>query len=901
MTPSAAQGKDVLPLNADLTASSSSAPIPASAPVYPPSLSSSAASLTPMLVQYQTEKAKYPDCLLFFRLGDFYELFFEDALIASQALQITLTQRGTVNDSPIPMCGVPFHAYEHYVKKLIKQGFRIALCEQTETPDDRQKNGGKGPLKREVVRVITPGTVVEEIFLESKTHNFLLSLAHNKKTDSLSCALLDLSTSAFILEQTHLSELFSLLSRYPIAELLVPDSLIETHFDKLRTFHKRLTSLSAIKYDIPNAKERLRKIYGVATLDSMGPFSDTDYAALGALVDYVELTQKEALPYLPFPKKQDHSRFLIIDHDTRANLEIDRSIRGAHEGSLLHTLDCTITNAGARLLQSRLSCPLQDIYELDKRLDRIHFFVDNQPLCNKVRPLLEGNYDISRSLSRLVLGKGGPRDLGHILGGLQTALHMINILNACKALPFHIPLLPEILLSTLQSALSETLPPNARDGGFVKQGFHPPLDKLRHLQSNTTSLLKNLQDRYRQETYIPTLRIKTNNVLGYFLECPPSQQTKIPDFFIHRQSLSSALRYTTPELNELASKITSAAVQAVEMERHLFKHWCDLTAKHQEQLKDIAAFLAEIDLSTAMAHLSLKKNYTRPTLTVESLLILDKGRHPVLDDADFTPNSIHFSEKERFFLITGPNMAGKSTYLRQTALITLMAQCGFYVPAEQATVGITDRIFSRIGAGDDLASGRSTFMVEMVETATILNQATQRSLVILDELGRGTSTYDGLSLAWAVTEHLAQAIQCRTVFATHYLELTDLEKSIPTITNMQMAIKDYEGAILFLHKIERGAANRSYGLHVAALSGVPPKIIARAEAILAELHKPHTSIENRYQKTQLILPLARTGGNQDATLDDIRDSLQNIDVHHLTPMKALTFLYEMKEKLKSIK
>ncbi|MBX9976944.1 MAG: DNA mismatch repair protein MutS [Alphaproteobacteria bacterium] len=866
--------------------------------------------LTPMLVQYKREKAKHPECLLFFRLGDFYELFFEDAITAAAALQITLTQRGMHNNQPIPMCGVPFHAYEHYVKKLLQQGMRVAICEQTETPEDRKKNGGKGPLSREVVRVMTPGTVVEEAFLESSAHNFLLSVATgaikstkvaNLSHAPLSCALLDLSTGTFILEScATMPELFNLLSRYTIAEFLVPDSLFEAEFDNLRPYHKRLMPLPALKYDVPNAKDRLHKIYDVATLESLGSLSDNDYAALGTLLDYVTLTQKDAIQNLPFPKRQDATHFLVLDHYTRANLEIDRSIRGTLEGSLLHALDHTITHGGGRLLQHRLACPIQDADTLNLRLDRVAFFLEHRTLRTILRDHLKRHFDMERACSRLVMGKGGPRDIGHILGGIHIAKDILHALSDKNDLPYACPIVPEILLRTLHSALTHTLPHLARDGGFIKDGYDEGLDTIRSLQRNAQNLLEEIQEKYRSETGITTLKIKTNNILGYFLECPPSQQGKIPDTFIHRQSLASALRYTTPELNTLASKLTSAAMEAIELELHIFGHLCDLIQNHQEHIKAIAAFLADIDVSTAMAHLAHTHNYARPIFTDATTLTIDKGRHPVLDSETFTPNDTYFSKNEGFFLITGPNMAGKSTYLRQVALITLMAQCGFYVPAQKAVIGIVDRIFSRIGAGDDLASGRSTFMVEMVETATILNQATPRSLVILDELGRGTSTYDGLSLALAVTEHLANTVQCRTLFATHYFELTDLEKNIPSLTNHQMGIKEYDGKILFLHTLEKGAANRSYGLHVAALSGVPKKIIARAEDILLELQTPHSYVKDERQKQQLALPFPHTLGRKDAEKDLLIDSflstLKSLDIHNLTPMKALTLLSDMKEK-----
>lgn len=856
--------------------------------------------LTPMLIQYVGEKKKHPDCLLFFRLGDFYELFFEDAITAAEVLQITLTHRGVIDGKPVPMCGVPFHAYEHYLKKLIEKGFRVALCEQTETPEDRQKTGGKGPLMREVVRVVTPGTVVEETLLDAKAHNYLLSLAYIKG-GGLSCACIDLSTSTCFIETLDTDNVMSLMARFNAAEILLPETLFAEQFDQLRQHRKRLIPLPSGRYDAINAKKRLLETYNIKTLDGLEDLNDGDFSAMAALVDYIGLTQKGTIGPLPLPKKKRPGTFLVIDSDTQLNLEIFLSTKRTREGSLLGCLDKAVTSAGARLLATRLSTPLLDKDVLNHRLDHIQFLKENSTLTQSMRQALAmKNIDIARSLSRVLYKKAGPRDLGHVRDGLSLMQNVKEILSLHQDYPLRLPTLPELLLETLNRALGSTLPLLAREGQFIADGYHEKLDQLKDINKKAAIYLDALQEKYRHLTGIATLKIKNNNILGYFLECPPSQQNKIPEAFIHRQSLASALRYTTPELSKLAERIDSAEAEALQIELELFEELSERVAEHQNQVLEISQFLAEIDLATTMAYLAREKGYSRPILYDHTHMAIQRGRHPVLDSSDFIPNDIQFDDAQRFFLITGPNMAGKSTYLRQTALITLMAQCGFFVPAKRAEIGLCDRIFSRIGAGDDLASGRSTFMVEMVETATILNQATHKSLVILDELGRGTSTYDGLSLAWAVTEHLAREVRCRTLFATHYFELTSLEASLPHLHNLQLTTKEHKDSIIFLHHVSRGAANRSYGLHVAALSGVPTHIINRAEEILGRLQKEAFPLISPLQESNL--PAATRNVKQECPITaEILKSLKEMDINSLTPVKALNMLHDLCEKVDGIR
>lgn len=875
-------------------------------------------TLTPMLVQYKEQKERYPQCLLLFRLGDFYELFFDDAITASRALNITLTQRGTHQGQPIPMCGVPFHAADNYIKRLLDQGHHIALCEQTETPEDRKKNGGKGPLKREVVRLITPATVVEDHFLPKTGYNFLLSVGYceglsrgleknipqeDLSNITLSCALLDLSTSTFFIEHQKGDELLNLLARYQVSEILLPDNLVMHYHTALRALGISITPMPLLKYDGHNGKVRVHSFYGVNTFDGIVDLNLGDFGNIAVLLDYVELTHQKTNLSLPFPKKQQQHRFMQIDHQTRANLDIDRNVRGHRGGSLFDVLNHTASVGGARLLHQWLSCPLVDAQCLNERLDTIAFFKSHSEIRRKLCHILSTPHDLARSLSRLQLNKAGPRDLLMMRTCINLAQSAFEVLWTQSGIPFSLPSIPHDLLDYLQRALQEAVPLLARDGGIIKDGFSKDLDQYRSMERHGAEHLDNLQKRYQQETGITTLKLKHNGVIGYFLECPPTQREKIPATFIPRQALSNALRFSTVELNELAQQLIEASSNALLLEQNLFMVLCEEVKKYHDVLCQISETLAMIDVSSSLAEIADKRNYTRPIFLDEddkksdlcATFLIKGGRHPVVEHAlethashtFFTPNDTEFSKDVAFYLLTGPNMAGKSTYLRQVALLAFMAQCGVFVPAESMQLHLVDRIFSRIGAGDDLFSGRSTFMMEMVETATILNQATKSSLVILDELGRGTSTYDGLSLAWAVTEYLLQKIGCMTLFATHYGEITALEKENPTLKNKRMAIKETNGHILFLHKIENGCSEESYGLHVAALAGIPKNVLNRATEILYSFKKENvTKLTSRTEQIQ--------SKQKD---DDLSFHILSYDLNTMTPLEALNILQQLQYRL----
>ncbi len=853
---------------------------------------------TPMMVQYLSIKAQYPSCLLFYRLGDFYELFFDDALLASKALDIALTRRGKANGGEdIPMCGVPAHASDQYLARLIRQGYRVAICEQTEEAVGRKT---KGPLTRDVIRVITPGTLTEESLLEATQNNFLTALVPSK-SDAIGIASIDISTGDFFVESSSLSRLETVLARLRPGEVLLPDSFLKTPdlYELFQDLKKRLTPLPGSRFDEQNGAERLKELYGVNTLEAFGDFKPQEIAACGALVDYVRLTQKKDIPSLKPPKRLKEGDRLELDAATRRNLELHVSLSGEKRGSLLEVIDHTTTAMGARLLSHHLSAPLTTLASLQKRLECVDFFYENQVLSQALRTVLACCPDLERPLSRLIWGRGGPRDLAALNRGLTLLPDIQKILEGSS--------LPETLKTTLKHlgyyeemtdrlsrALKDELPHLVREGGFIRPGYHPPLDELLALKEDSKGALEALQQKYSRETGVSSLKIKHNNIVGYHIEVTSQHKDKLGPAFIHRQTMANAMRFTTHELAELEKKIMGALDQALALEMHLFQDLVKEVVGRADAIIATAHALAALDVAASHAHLGIEKNYTKPLLDESLAFEIEDGRHPVVEallpqGTPFIPNACHLTG---LWLLTGPNMAGKSTFLRQNALIALMAHMGMYVPAKKAHIGLMDRIFSRVGASDDLARGRSTFMVEMTETATILNQATPRSFVILDEIGRGTATFDGLSLAWACVEHLVYVNRARSLFATHYHELTSLEKSLPEVSCYTVKIREWEDQIIFLHEIGRGTADKSYGIHVGKLAGLPPIVVKRAEDVLKTLEetkpKPHLAAQP--------LPLFAEAYKVPSPLEKTFESL-NPD--ELSPKEALEKLYALKKLVTS--
>lgn len=866
---------------------------------------------TPMMAQYMAVKARHPDCLLFYRMGDFYELFFDDAVKASATLDITLTKRGKNQGDEIPMCGVPFHSYEPYLAKLIRAGFKVAICEQTETPAEaklRAKSEGKPSSKilmnRDVVRIVTQGTLTEDTLLEARDNNYLAALADSG--GGLGLAWLDLSTGVFKVQAIQAGDEMASLERINPGEIVVSDQF---NSPPQSNFTRQPASL----FDSENAKKRLEKIFGVGTLDSFGSFSRAEIAAAGVLIDYVERTQVGKLPYLMRPEQILNGGTLEIDAATRRNLEITRTMTGERKGSLLDTIDRTLTGPGARLLQSCIAAPLTDPATINNRLDRVACFIEEPRLRENIRDHFKHLPDMERALARINLGRGGPRDLAMIREGLRQSDAIRTLLHAHPkdALNKTIQILhqtPEIshLHDLLRQALIPEPPALARDGGFVASGYHARLDELKTMRDESRQLIATLQGKYQADTGLDVLKIKFNNVLGYFIEVPAKKadslmvrdpaQDKNP--FIHRQTMAGAVRFTTPELAELERDITSAADRALALEQDIFLQLIDECKSCSEDILNRATALATLDMASALAELAADKNYTRPRLDNSLNFTIKNGRHPVVEKSliqnndTFIPNDCDLGADQRLWLLTGPNMAGKSTYLRQNALVTILAQAGSYVPAENAHIGIVDRLFSRVGASDDLARGRSTFMVEMVETAAILNRATERSLVILDEIGRGTATFDGLSIAWACVEHLHDINKCRGLFATHYHELTALSARLSSLSPHSMQVREWKGDIIFLHSVAKGSADRSYGIHVGKLAGLPPAVIARAQDVLDILQSGEQS--GNLAKLADDLPLFSAAPKEKEKLSPALKRLTSIVPDTLSPKEALDILYELK-------
>ncbi|WP_454288422.1 DNA mismatch repair protein MutS [Rhizobium arsenicireducens] len=887
----------------------------------------SRASATPMMEQYIEIKANNPGSLLFYRMGDFYELFFEDAVEASRALGITLTKRGQHLGHDIPMCGVPVHAADDYLQKLISLGFRVAVCEQIEDPAEAKKRGSKSVVKRDVVRLVTPGTLTEERLLSPSESNYLMALARIRggATPQLAIAWIDISTGIFRLAETDEGRLLADILRIEPRELIVADTLffdpeLKPAFDVLG---RVVVPQPAVLFDSATAEGRIARYFGVKTLDGFGTFSRAEIAAAAAAVAYVEKTQISERPPLGLPERQSAASTLFIDPATRANLELVKTLSGDRNGSLLKAIDRTVTGGGARLLSERLMSPLTDPDAIAGRQDSVAFMLSEPSLCDRLRDGLKRVPDMPRALSRLALERGGPRDLGAILQGIATAGEVAALLGAA-ALPqelaaavVDLEALPNGLADLLGAMLSEDLPLLKRDGGFLKARAVPELDEVRALRDQSRRVIAGLQLQYAEETGIKSLKIKHNNVLGYFIEVTAGNSGTMTEGeaakarFIHRQTMASAMRFTTTELADLETRIANAAGQALAIELEAFERMTAEVVAAAEPIKAAARALAVIDVAAGLAALAEEQGYCRPLVDDSSMFSIVAGRHPVVEQAlrrqsasPFIANDCNLSPSETgsdgaIWLLTGPNMGGKSTFLRQNALIAILAQMGSFVPAGAAHIGVVDRLFSRVGASDDLARGRSTFMVEMVETAAILNQATERSLVILDEIGRGTATFDGLSIAWAAVEHLHEVNRCRALFATHFHELTVLSEKLGRLSNVTMRVKEWDNDVIFLHEVGPGAADRSYGIQVARLAGLPASVVARARDVLTRLE----DADRKNPASSLIddLPLFQVAVRREeakkAGSSKVEEMLKGLDLDDMTPRQALDALYDLRKQL----
>lgn len=850
------------------------------------SLQESSSNHTPMMMQYLDIKQAHSDCLLFYRMGDFYELFYDDAVQAAAALDIALTKRGQNNGEPIPMAGVPVHSHELYLLKLIEKGFRVAVCEQTETPEQAKARGAKGPLKRGVVRIITPGTLTEESLLIPKKANYLVVISPiSKKSQTLGVAWADISTGAFLAQNIEANHLSSFLYQLDPSEILMPESIWQSlSQDTFNQFKKIIRPLPDARYNLNSAQKQLLETFKIISPEVFGITQMETIQATGTLCDYLKLTQQNSKQTLRAPKIIESDLFIKIDAQSCRNLEIIRTLKGRFEGSLLHTIDNTKTGGGGRLLFANLTNPLKNLELLNQRFTRIDWFLENNELRKSIRATLDHCPDLERSLIRISLNRALPRDLKAICQSLQLTANVKELLEYQTFWKINCP---DDLYEALEKSLEESLPVTHMEGGVIKKGADTTLDKLRHTRDFGKNQIKELEERYQQQTGINNLKIRTNNLIGYYIEVSASQLSKVPGDFFHRQAISNGARYMTNELQELAAKLDNAANAAIIYEIELFNKLCAQILEQKELLEIIATQLAEIDFYSAMAALANTKEYVKPILSEDVKLNIENGRHPIIENYvgnnNFTKNHCTLNDPQ-FALLTGPNMAGKSTYLRQNALIIWMAHCGIYVPASKAEIGLVDQIFSRIGAADDLAAGRSTFMVEMVETASILHQASERSFIILDEIGRGTSTQDGLAIARAVSEHIISNIKARCLFATHYHELSDLEN----VALLTMKIVEHDNNVVFLHEVINGAADKSYGIHVAELAGLPQAVITRAQELLKSETIPATKVY-ALPNTQLQSASEPTNEN------NIIKLLRSIKPDDLSPKQALETLYKLKD------
>ena len=891
---------------------------------------------TPVMEQYIEIKAANPDCLLFYRMGDFYEMFFDDAETASRALGIVLTKRGKHLGRDIPMCGVPIHRADEYLHRLIALGHRVAVCEQLEDPAEARKRGGKSVVRRDVVRLVTPGTLTEDTLLDARRNNYLLAIARARASSDgddsrFALAWIDISTGEFRIAECGRAGVAAELARLEPSEIVVSDALYgDAEVAPMLRSLPAVVPLGRDVFDGATAERRLTGYFAVATSEAFGALTRLELTAAAACITYVERTQLGKRPPLSPPLREAEGATLAIDQATRSNLELARTLAGERRGSLLAAIDRTVTSAGSRLLAQRLAAPLTDPQAIARRHDAVAHFVAGGAGREQLRAQLRGAPDLARSLARLVVRRGGPRDLAAIRDGIEAAAGLATDLKqgdppaevAEIAVSLRRP--DAAIAQELAAALGDELPLLKRDGGFVRTGYDTALDEARALRDESRRVIAALQARYADATGVRALKVRHNNVLGYFVEVTAQHGDRLMSAplnatFIHRQTLAGQVRFTTTELGELEAKIASAADRALGIELETFERLSALVTAASGPIKEAAEALAALDVTTALAQLAVDRDYARPEVDRSLDFVIEGGRHPVVEqtfsgggpfvanDCDLSPPPPPYPPAQageggvgagRIWLLTGPNMGGKSTFLRQNALIAILAQMGSFVPARRAKIGVVDRLFSRVGAADDLARGRSTFMVEMVETAAILNQAGERSLVILDEIGRGTATFDGLSIAWATIEHLHEQNRCRALFATHFHELTALAASLPRLSNATVRVKEWQGEVVFLHEVVAGAADRSYGIQVAKLAGLPTGVIERAKVVLAKLKSEDRASPRGFEDLPLFAAASQPLGEpaQDRALATILSALAALNPDEMSPRDALEALYALRAK-----
>jgi DNA mismatch repair protein MutS len=867
-------------------------------------------NLSPAMRQFHHFKGKHPDCILFFRMGDFYETFYEDAKTCSKVLGLTLTSRDKGSENPVPLAGVPYHAIDGYLKKMLQAGYRVAVCEQVEDPKT-----AKGVVKRDIVRIVTPGTLTDDMLLENKKDNFLCAIDLDVKGYA-ALSWVDISTGHFFVQRVPEKELLSELQRLAPAECLLADrrgELFEVETRKLAKDIGQLTRAIITErpswyFDPYQARQRLLKHFSAATLEGFG-ISDGDEDLIppaGAILEYLNETQKTTLGHIQSLRKVSRGNFLQIDPVSLRSLEVLQTIRAeSRRGSLLACLDETQTGMGGRMFRNWLCMPLCDVAAIEARQEAIQELKENLQTLTQIRELLSDIADTERIAARISTYRASPRDLlglartlrrvpqlRELLSGLQAGLNA-HLAGQCDSM--------DELATLLESAIEPDCPTHLREGGVIRNGFSQELDRLRSISTDGQSWLRNYQKQESQRTGIANLKVGYNKVFGYYIEITNASADKVPADYVRKQTVKNAERYITEQLKNYENEVLTAEERALELEQRLFEDLRAESAKYVGRLQQLADTMAQCDCLACLAYLAVRRNYNRPKITNDSRLIIHEGKHPVLAEvlgAEFVPNDVELGDGTgNIAVITGPNMSGKSTYIRQIALLTLMAQTGSFVPAKEAEIGLVDRIFTRVGASDELVRGQSTFMVEMTETANIINNATGRSLVILDEVGRGTSTYDGLALAWAITEHIATRLKCRTLFATHYHELTELAELFDNIRNCNVAVREWMDEVVFLHRILPGGTDKSYGIHVAKLAGIPKSILSRSNEILEEL-------ESAFAKEATGTRLAKHKTKEsdgDALFiqkhKSVLDKLASTDVNHLTPLEAINLLSQIKNEI----
>ncbi|MGD8241794.1 MAG: DNA mismatch repair protein MutS [Desulfobacterales bacterium] len=866
---------------------------------------------TPMIKQYLSIKDEYPDAMLLYRMGDFYELFFEDAELASRVLEITLTSRNKNDAQPIPMCGVPYRAVQGYIARLLEKGYKVAICDQVEDPAQ-----AKGIVKREVVRVVTPGMITEEDLLDARTNNFILAL--NWRSERFGLAYLDISTGIFRLTETTDSQrALEEARRIDPREILLPESSAPAYLQEAvaRSFAERTVTYQESRYfDSARGREQLRKLFNTLSLAGFGCENlDIGVGAAGALVHYLKETQKQTVDHFAGIETYSIEGYLWIDEGSCRNLELLTNLQtGARRGSLLNVLDHTVTAMGARRLREWLRYPLMDKAAIMARHDAVEEACQHGSLRNDLREALKNVHDLERLASKIAMGRANARDLLAVKKSLHTLPEILRQLAELTApfFTFAVPLETLTALAQLiEAAIREDAPPALNEGGLIKPGYNTELDELIQISRDGKGWLARLENQEREATGISALKVRFNKVFGYYVEVPKSKSETVPEHYIRKQTLVNAERFITDELKTFESKVLNAEERRASLEYSLFGQIRAEAARHHQELQAAARHLAAIDCIFNLAEVAVQRQYSRPALTDDGIIHIEEGRHAVIEKMitgeRFVPNDIHLdNDEQQVLIITGPNMAGKSTVLRQVALAVIMSQMGGFIPAAKATLGIVDKIFTRVGALDNLSLGQSTFMVEMQETANILHNATADSLVVLDEIGRGTSTYDGLSIAWAVAEwlHDLKGRGVKTLFATHYHELTELTRTRPRAHNYHIAVKEWNDDIIFLRKLVEGGTNRSYGIQVARLAGIPPGVVQRAKALLVDIENdalvPHTpdgkvgSEANDQGPVQLGLFPKPT--------DELLDQMRHIDIAQTTPLEALQILSEMQSKIKAM-